>query len=150
MKTTKALLALLVASTLSQAAFAEGGKRWIVGFRPGAASAQQGRALSAAGLTEVDRIDELGLVVGEPVQFRFFASSTRKDPAGALIDGVDELAELDPVEKEIAADGDRQRGDVVPVTLEAEVTEVGTLALWCQARDGRGRWQLEYSVRERE
>jgi hypothetical protein len=93
--------------------------------------------------------DELGLVVGEPVQFRFFASSTRKDPAGTLIEA-DELVELDPVEKEIPADGDRRAGDVVPVTLEAEVTEVGTLALWCQARDGRGRWQLEYSVRERE
>ena len=34
--------------------------------------------------------------------------------------------------------------------LEAHVTEVGTLELWCVARDGHGRWKLEYSVRERE
>ena len=38
----------------------------------------------------------------------------------------------------------------MPVRLEAHVTEVGTLELWCVARDGRGRWKLEYSVRERE
>jgi hypothetical protein len=38
----------------------------------------------------------------------------------------------------------------VPVKLEAHVTEVGTLELWCVARDGNGRWKLEYSVRERE
>jgi hypothetical protein len=39
---------------------------------------------------------------------------------------------------------------MVPVRLEAHVTEVGTLELWCVARDGHGRWKLEYSVRERE
>ena len=82
--------------------------------------------------------------------FAFFASSTRKDPAGALVEVDPELVELDPVEKTIEADASRKAGDLVPVTLESEVTEVGTLALWCDARDGRGRWQLEYSVRDRE
>jgi hypothetical protein len=38
----------------------------------------------------------------------------------------------------------------VPVQLESLVTELGTLELWCVARDGKGRWKLEYSVRERE
>ncbi|MCA9673987.1 MAG: Hsp70 family protein [Kofleriaceae bacterium] len=99
--------------------------------------------------------DELGLVVGENVEFRFFASSSRKDDApGTLVDVDDapggELVELDPVQKEIEASGERRPGDVVPVALEAQVTEVGTLELWCAARDGRGRWKLEYSVRERE
>ena len=95
--------------------------------------------------------DELGLVVGEPSTFRFFASTTRKDDAaGALVDPDEaELSELDPVEKEVPADADRRPGDVVPVTLTAQVTEVGTLELWCQARTGAGRWKLEYSVRER-
>jgi hypothetical protein len=95
--------------------------------------------------------DELGLVVGEPSTFRFFASSARKeDPVGALVDpAAAELAELDPVEQEVEAGGGRKAGDVVPVTLTAHVTEVGTLELWCQARDGAGRWKLEYSVRER-
>ena len=96
--------------------------------------------------------DELGLVVGENVTFRFFAAATRKDDrAGALIDADTEgLVELDPVEKEVAAEGERRAGDLVPVRLEAHVTEVGTLELWCAARDGHGRWKLEYSVRERD
>ncbi len=95
--------------------------------------------------------DELGLVVGEPSTFRFFASSSRKDPAGALADADDpEIAELDPVEKTIEASADRKTGELVPVTLRAQVTEVGTLELWCAARDGRGRWKLEYAVRERD
>ena len=38
---------------------------------------------------------------------------------------------------------------VVPVTLEAHLTEVGTLELWCHAAAGEGRWRLEYEVRER-
>jgi hypothetical protein len=95
--------------------------------------------------------DELGLVVGEPSTFRFFASSSRKDDAaGAMVDpdGA-ELVELAPVEQEVEVSGDRKAGDVVPVALTAHVTEVGTLELWCQARDGADRWKLEYSVRER-
>ncbi len=95
--------------------------------------------------------DDLGLVVGEPSTFRFFASSARKDDAvGALVEpGAAALAELDPVEHEVEAGGGRKAGDVVPVALTAHVTEVGTLELWCQAKDGAGRWKLEYSVRER-
>jgi hypothetical protein len=39
-------------------------------------------------------------------------------------------------------------GEVVPVSLETEVTPTGLLQLWCVARDGR-RWKLEFNVRER-
>jgi hypothetical protein len=84
--------------------------------------------------------------------FRFFAAATRADDgAGVLIDAdADGLAELDPVEKLVDVEGDRKTGDLVPVRLESHVTEVGTLELWCVARDGHGRWKLEYSVRERD
>jgi molecular chaperone DnaK (HSP70) len=95
--------------------------------------------------------DELGLIVGEPSTFRFFASSSRKDPAGTLVEAEDPaLVEIDPVEKTIEIAGDRKAGELVPVALRAQVTEVGTLELWCHARDGRGRWKLEYAVRERD
>jgi molecular chaperone DnaK (HSP70) len=121
---------------------------------PGFAPPVKALCVAPFGMEEGTKValpdDELGLVVGENVHFRFFASSTRKDPAGALVEVDSELVELDPVEKTIEADASRKAGDLVPVTLESEVTEVGTLALWCEARDGRGRWQLEYSVRERE
>jgi len=123
---------------------------------PGFAPPVKALCVAPQGLEEGSTVelpdDELGLVVGETSMFRFFAAATRKDDgAGALIEAdAPGLAELDPVEKLVAADGERKAGDLVPVRLEAHVTEVGTLELWCVARDGRGRWKLEYSVRERE
>jgi molecular chaperone DnaK (HSP70) len=123
---------------------------------PGFAPPVKALCVAPQGLEEGSRVelpdDELGLVVGETSTFRFFAAATRKaDEAGALIDAdSDGLVELDPVEKLVTADGERAAGQLVPVRLEAHVTEVGTLELWCVARDGQGRWKLEYSVRERD
>ncbi len=123
---------------------------------PGFAPPVKALCVAPQGLEEGSTVelpdDELGLIVGETSNFRFFAAATRKDdPAGVLIEAdAPGLSELDPVEKLVEADGERKSGDLVPVRLEAHVTEVGTLELWCVARDGRGRWKLEYSVRERE
>jgi hypothetical protein len=123
---------------------------------PGFAPPVKGLCVAPQGLEEGSTVelpdDELGLVVGETSAFRFFAAATRKDDAaGALVDAdAKGMVELDPVEKLVPAEGDRKPGDLVPVRLEAHVTEVGTLELWCVARDGHGRWKLEYSVRERE
>jgi molecular chaperone DnaK (HSP70) len=93
---------------------------------------------------------EMGLVVGEPAEFRFLGSSTRKqDPIGAVVEGwdVSELDELAPVEAVLPAESGAALGVVVPVRLHTHVTAVGTLELWCVARDGR-RWKLEFDVRE--
>ncbi len=91
---------------------------------------------------------EFGLAVGEPAEFRFFNSASRKNDApGAMIEDIgDDLEELSPMQVELPANGDS--GDYVPVTLETVVTETGMLQLWCVARDGR-RWKLEFNVRER-
>ena len=43
-----------------------------------------------------------------------------------------------------------ETGQTLAVTLEVEVSEVGTLKIWCVARDGSGRWKLEFNVREQE
>jgi len=100
---------------------------------------------SEATLPEV----EFGLVVGEPAAFRFFGSSVRPgDVPGTVVEGWSEgeLEELPPLETTLGEAGDE--GGPVRVRLEAQVTEVGTLALWCVARDGR-RWKLEFNVRSR-
>jgi molecular chaperone DnaK (HSP70) len=125
---------------------------------PGFAPPIKALCVAPFGMEEGTAVDvpgeELGLVVGERAEFRFFAASHRKhDPAGAVCDPDDDgLAELDPVEATLApwAEGgeEHRAGEVVPVTLRAQVTEIGTLALWCVARDRRRQWKLEYSVRD--
>ena len=98
----------------------------------------------------IEGSNEFGLLVGEPAEFRFFASSARKkDPAGTMIEVIgDELEELSPVEVLMEEASGQPSQGVVRVTLESLVTETGVLELWCVARDGR-RWKLEFNVRER-
>jgi hypothetical protein len=91
---------------------------------------------------------EFGLVVGQPAEFRFFTSASRKnDQPGDMIEdfGAD-LEELSPMEVSFGVG--ESSSDVVPVSFETVVTETGMLQLWCVARDGR-RWKLEFNVRER-
>jgi hypothetical protein len=92
---------------------------------------------------------EFGLIVGEPAEFRFFYSSSRKnDEAGQMLEEWpgEELEELAPIEVTLDAKG--QAGETVRVSLESHVNETGVLELWCVAKDGR-RWKLEFNVRER-
>ncbi len=94
---------------------------------------------------------ELGLVVGEPVEFRFLSSSTRReDHVGTVLDEYtwpDALIETSPIRMTLEAEG-LQSGAVVPVRLEAHLTEIGTLELWSVESNGSGRWRLEFNVRE--
>lgn len=92
---------------------------------------------------------EFALLVGEPAEFKFLGSTTRKtDQPGALVDRWEdgEIAELAPVTTTLE---DGKEGATIPVKLHAKVTEIGTLELSCVAKDGR-RWKLEWNVRESE
>lgn len=92
---------------------------------------------------------EFGLVVGEPVHFRFFGSSTRRqDQIGTMLDywQPDELQELDEIQATLPTEG-RQPGEVVQVRLHAKVTEAGTLELSAVPRSGEERWKVEFDVR---
>jgi hypothetical protein len=103
---------------------------------------------SRAGVAPV----ELGLVVGEPVRFRFFGSSVRRDDqVGSILErwGEGELEELSPIEATLPSDG-RAPGEVVPVHLQSTITEVGTLLLEALPNQGQERWRLELNVREGE
>ncbi|WP_248362584.1 Hsp70 family protein [Anaeromyxobacter oryzae] len=90
--------------------------------------------------------EEVGLVVGEPVDFRLFASSNRReDRAGDVVEDEEALAELPPVTATVPA-GARPAGEVVPVKLRAHVTEIGTLELECVGREGSA-YRLEWNLR---
>ncbi len=94
--------------------------------------------------------DEIGLIVGEPAQFRFFSSSTRKtDRPGELLSSwsPDELEETDSLETTLPTiEGVEE--DYVPVRFRSRITELGVLELWCVGTKNSGRWKLEFSVRE--
>ena len=117
------------------------------------------RALCVApfGMEEGTKADippqEFGLVVGEPTRFRFFTSSVRRDDTVGLMveDPVDndEFEEVAPIESTLPVDAGDE-GRLVPVNLQAAVTEIGTLELRCLEKGGPGRWKLELNVRMKE
>lgn len=93
---------------------------------------------------------EVGLVLGEPVHFRFFSSAIRKnDRPGDVLSAWEEgeLIETVPLEATLPADADVE-DTYVPVTFQSRVTELGMLELWCVATNTPARWKLEFSVRE--
>jgi molecular chaperone DnaK (HSP70) len=98
--------------------------------------------------SETELPEPMGLVVGEPASFRFFASTVRRDDAVAsVVDPADGLEELPPIETVLEAEGGGEAGALVPVKLHARVTEVGTLELSCVDPRSDRRWKLEYNVR---
>jgi hypothetical protein len=94
---------------------------------------------------------ELAVVVGESVTFRFFGSSTRRDDrVGTLLEAPErELEELSPISILLPTEG-REPGELVAVSLEAVITEIGTLALFARPIEPRvddEHWKVELSVR---
>jgi hypothetical protein len=94
----------------------------------------------------------LGVIVGQPVWFRFFGSTVRRaDRAGTLVDSIvrSEIEELAPIEITLPAE-DRSPGELVAVRLHAAVTSVGTLLLEAVPLSPirpNERWKVELSVR---
>ena len=120
---------------------------------PGLEPPIQALCLAPFGMEEGTDADippqEFGLVVGEPVRFRFFGSSVRRDDqVGLLLDEwpAGELDELDEIQANLPAEN-RAPGEVVPVHLRASVTEVGTLLLEAMPLSGDEHWKVELNVR---
>ncbi len=92
---------------------------------------------------------EFGLVVGQEVEFQFMGSSQRpQDQPGDLIDSWkdDEIEPVSTLRTKMEAPG-IEPGTVIPVTLQAEVTEVGTLALSLVSKEKGVKFNLEFDVR---
>ncbi len=121
---------------------------------PGAARPLRALCVVPAGMeegTECDvPSDSVGLVVGEPAQFRFFSSAVRKDDQPGVVLNAwkeDELAETDSLEATLPAE-EGADDDYVPVRFHSVITELGVFELWCVSPDANRRWKLEFSVRE--
>jgi hypothetical protein len=92
---------------------------------------------------------EFGLVTGRAAEFRFFSSSVRSgDTPGQILPNAErELEDTGLLEIEIPALGDIPAGQVVPVRINAVVTELGILELWMKHANSDGRWKIEFQVR---
>jgi hypothetical protein len=96
--------------------------------------------------------EEFGLIIGEQVRFRFFASKVRRDDTpGVRLEywDADELEELNEIELTLPEEG-HQIGEVVPVHLSAAISEVGTLELKAVSRRDQKCWKIEFDVRAKE
>jgi len=91
-----------------------------------------------------------GVVVGQPAQFRFFSSATRRDDVGTMFEvWGDDLEELEPIEVTLSDEDSGAGGKVEQVLLESRVTETGTLRLAAISERTGKRWDVEFSVRQR-
>ncbi len=121
---------------------------------PGAPRPLRALCVAPLGMEEGDQADvpsaEIGLVVGEPAQFRFFSSPVRKqDQVGDVLSrwSPDELAETDSLETTLEPEEGIEE-PYVPVKFQSRVTELGMFELWCVSTTSDKRWKLEFNVRE--
>jgi molecular chaperone DnaK (HSP70) len=94
--------------------------------------------------------NEIGLIVGEDAQFRFFSSPVRKqDKPGDVLErwNESEVAETDSLQTALPK-AESVEEEFVPIRFESRITELGMLELWCVSAVSDDRWKLEFSVRE--
>lgn len=120
---------------------------------PGMPPEIQALCIAPFGMEEGTQVElpyaDFGLVVGEPVRFRFFSSTSRReDVVGTRLDywQDEELTELSEIEVTLDGEG-RRAGEVVSVHLGSAVTEVGTLELLAFSNKDNGKWKIEFDVR---
>ncbi len=88
------------------------------------------------------------VLTNQPVGFDIYSSSFRSgDRTGDLIEIDETLTPLPPIRTVIqfGKKGERKK---IPVHIQAEYTEVGTLALWCRSLITSHRWRLQFDLRK--
>ena len=104
------------------------------------------------GLDEGSRITLEGrsfeVLANQPVTFEVFSSSFRSgDASGDLVMVDDTLTPLPPLQT-VVQFGRKGVEKSIPVEIEAEYTEVGTLGIWCRSQVSDHRWQLRFQLRD--
>ena len=90
----------------------------------------------------------LKLQIGSPIQFPLWVSSTRlADSVGELID-IDrkEASPLPPICTALVLGKKRENAEI-SVVIESELSEIGTVGLYCVAPETGKRWRLEFDIR---
>lgn len=105
------------------------------------------------GMEEGSRVElagrQFGLITGSEATFRFFSSEVRSgdEPGLVVADAERELEETASLTLTLPTIGGMAAGEMVPVRLQAVVTELGNLELWMNHTGSGERWKLEYALR---
>ncbi len=88
------------------------------------------------------------VLTNQPVSFSMFSSSFRSgDNCGDVVEVDDTLTVMTPLQTVIRF-GKQGEKRSIPVTIEPEYTELGTLAMWCRSTISSHRWKLQFQLRD--
>ena len=95
------------------------------------------------------REPEFEVLANQPVSFALYTSTSRSgETPGALVEAPRaELATLPPI-RTVLRHGRKLAARTIPVHVEAKRTALGTLELWCAAKESEHRWRLEFQLRD--
>ncbi|MBU1170225.1 MAG: hsp70 family protein [Proteobacteria bacterium] len=116
--------------------------------------ADQAVCLVERGLDEGSVVEltdrNMTVLANRRVSFDMYSSSYRSaDKAGDLVRLDDSLTPLPPVQTVIKY-GKKSGETHLPVHIQAEYTEVGTLDIWCRSLESTHRWKLSFQLRAQE
>ena len=130
-------------------------RAYYVGVSSEETRARQAVCLLPFGVEEGDEVHiaepAFQAITDRPVSFPLHCSTAPlgHDP-GQVVELDDEVyVDLPPLYTVLNYDRGMS-GEAVPVTLGGQLTELGTLQLWCAAKDTEHRWDLEFSLRDAE
>jgi len=90
------------------------------------------------------------VLANQPVQFLLYSSSYRTgDRVGDFVAVDDTLTPLPPLQTVIKF-GKKAGETMVPVEVEADYTEMGTLAIWCRSVRSPHRWRFQFQLRQKD
>ena len=92
--------------------------------------------------------DFFEVLTNQPVSFDLFSSSYRSGDRHGDVIRVDESFAVLPQLQTVIQYGKKGLRKTIPVKIEAEYTELGTLALWCRSRISDHRWKLQFQLRD--
>ncbi|MBW2017143.1 MAG: hsp70 family protein [Deltaproteobacteria bacterium] len=120
----------------------------------GSSASKMALCLVERGMEEgrIIRLPERSFLVraNQPVTFDLYSSSYRTgDRAGDLIPVDESLTRLPPL-RTVIRFGKKGKRTELPVSIEANFTEVGTLAIWCRSTRTEHGWRLQFQLRKGE
>jgi len=89
---------------------------------------------------------EFSVQANRPVSFTLYSSRMKHNAHGEVASLDEDLHRHAPLVS-LLRFGKKMREVSLVVRLRASFTEVGTLELWCEARDTSHRWQLQFELR---